>query len=247
MKRAGTGAPVSAPLAAPEEDPEAVWLAAAEAYEAADHARAVELYRRLLERGFGGAALQYNLGNAYLRTGELGRAIASYRRSLAAAPRDQDTAANLSFARQSRKDAIAAPGPSPVLRALFFWHYAVSQGERRVAAAILYLALFAALVARLYRSRSELLGWVAGAAAVGFLAVAGSLAAEAWWPLEVAVVLPQEIEARTAPDVDSVVRFKLHAGTEVRVADRRDGWLRIELPDGQQGWVEAGAAEVVSG
>jgi hypothetical protein len=44
-----------------------------------------------------------------------------------------------------------------------------------------------------------------------------------------------------------VVRFKLHAGTEVKVKDRRPGWLRIVLPDGQQGWVEEQWTELVEG
>jgi hypothetical protein len=42
-----------------------------------------------------------------------------------------------------------------------------------------------------------------------------------------------------------VVRFKLHAGTELRIRDSRDGWLRIGLPDGQQGWIETAWAEQV--
>ncbi|MGB6994831.1 MAG: SH3 domain-containing protein, partial [Thermoanaerobaculia bacterium] len=79
------------------------------------------------------------------------------------------------------------------------------------------------------------------------VATAGSLFVHRLFPLQVAVVVPQEIEARTAPDPDSVVRFKLHAGTEVQVKDRRPGWLRIVLPDGQQGWVEEEWTELVEG
>ena len=61
------------------------------------------------------------------------------------------------------------------------------------------------------------------------------------------MIVPQEVEAHTAPDAESVVRFKLHAGTELTVRDERDGWLRIALPDGQQGWVRRDKAALVEG
>ena len=45
----------------------------------------------------------------------------------------------------------------------------------------------------------------------------------------------------------ALVLFKLHAGTEVRVVDRREGALRIALPEaGRGGWIDAVHAEVVS-
>ena len=73
----------------------------------------------------------------------------------------------------------------------------------------------------------------------------GSLVAGVVAPTRVAVVVPQEIDVYSGTDRESVVRFKLHAGTEVRLAAERDDWLRIELPDGQQGWIEREHADVV--
>ena len=37
----------------------------------------------------------------------------------------------------------------------------------------------------------------------------------------------------------------VHAGSEVVVREEREGWLRIALPSGEQGWIKAEAAEVV--
>ena len=58
-------------------------------------------------------------------------------------------------------------------------------------------------------------------------------------------MLPREIDARAGNQSESVVRFKLHAGSEVLVRDESGGWLRIVLPSGEQGWIEAEQAEVV--
>ena len=93
-------------------DPGAVFVNANAAYEAGDWERAVELYSALLAHGHGSARVHYDLGNAFLRNGELGRAIAAYRRSQALQPREQDLRANLEFARRATKDALAPPRPS---------------------------------------------------------------------------------------------------------------------------------------
>lgn len=230
----------------PERDASETFFQANAAYEAGDYATAIGLYRKLASNGWDGGHLHYNLGNAYLRNGELGRAIASYRRSRLRLPREEDVRANLIFARKSSKDAIAPPEPSAVQRTLFFWHYAWSPRELAVAALALNLLFWAGLALRLRWRRSESLRWILWLLLVPLLATTGSTAAHRLLRDDVAVVVPQEVDALTAPEEGSVVRFKLHAGTELRIGARRQGWVRVVLPDGQQGWVEASWVEIVS-
>ena len=136
------------------------FLEANAAYEENDYDRAVLLYGRLVEAGYDSGQLYYNLGNAYLRNGELGRSIASYRRAWLRLPRDEDVRANLEFARQTTQDALAAPGPSAVSRALFFWHYGMSIAELQVAALALNLLFWLLVAIRLVKRRSEVLRWL---------------------------------------------------------------------------------------
>ena len=232
------------------QEPAAAFEAANEAYAAGDFATAVAGYRALLAAGHDHAMLYYNLGNAHLRRGEIGHAIASLRRAAAAAPRNPDVRANLAFARKNARDALAPPEPSAVTRTVFAWHHAFSRDELWLAAGVLNAMLWTLLACRLWRRheaprRREGLAWAAAATAVLLAASAGSLTVHAIAPLRVAVVLPGEVDARSGTREDSVVRFKLHAGSEVRLREERDGWLRIALPDGEQGWIEADAAEVV--
>lgn len=239
-------APGTEPTAEPPAALESgeLFVNANNAYETGDYAAAVQLYEELLERGNRSGAILYNLGNAYLRSGELGRAIAAYRRCLVLEPRNQDARANLAFARQSARDALEPPSPAAIRQTLFFWHYGLSRPERIRLGALLNLVLFGLLAARLWRRRSELLRWSSLAAAVLLVLVIGSLFASLG-PRRVAVVVPQEIDVYSGTDQASVVRFKLHAGTEVRSPAEREGWLRIGLPDGQQGWIEREHAEFV--
>ena len=216
------------------------------AYEAGRFEEAIELYRQLQDSEFENGHLHYNLGNAYLRNGELGHAVASFRRSLAFLPRDQDARANLEFARNSAKDAITPPEPSAVLRTLFFWHYSLSRSELGTLVVALNFALWAVLILRLYRRASETLRWIFIGLLLALLTTGTSLALRHLRPQQVAVIVPQEIDVRSGTNDTAVVLFKLHAGTEVRVVDRRDQAVRIALPEaGRGGWVEARHTELV--
>ncbi len=227
-------------------EPGEVFVNANRVYEAGEYERAVELYAALLDHGYENGYLHFNLGNAYLRNGELGRAIASYRRSQVFLPRDQDVRANLEFARKSAKDALRPPAPDPVLATLFFWHYGLSRSELAVTVVVVNLLLWTILILRLYRRGSEVLRWTFMVLLLLFLATLGSLVVHYLWPQEVAVIVPQEIEVRSGTNVQDVVLFKLHAGTEVRVVDRREGSLRIALPEeGKGGWIGQEHAEEV--
>ncbi len=109
----------------------------------------------------------------------------------------------------------------------------------------LNLLLWASLGLRLWRPGLAGTRGVAAVSLLLLLAAGSSLAVRHLRPTRIVVVVPQEIAAYTAPDPDSVTRFKLHAGSELRLRGRRDGWLRIALPDGEQGWIDGDWAEIV--
>lgn len=229
--------------------PEEAFVNANAAYEAGDHGKAIELYESLLRHGYENGHLYYNLGNAYLRGGELGRAIASYLRSQVFLPRDQDVRANLEFARKSAKDALAPPGPGPVLSTLFFWYYGLSPAELGTLLVVLNVLFWALLVVRIYRRDSEVLRWVVIVLLLLVLTVGGSFALRQLMPEVTAVIVPQEVEVRSGTSDHDLVLFKLHAGTEVRVVDDREASVRIALPEEEEevrgGWIAADDAEIV--
>ncbi len=243
---AALGTTRQAPVPEPEIVPGEAFVNANAAYEAGRYSEAIELYRRLQDHGLENGHLHYNLGNAYLRNGELGQAVASFRRSLIFEPRDQDVRANLDFARKSTKDAIAPPDPGAVARTLFFWHHGLSRSELGTLVVVLNLVLWAVLILRLYRRTSETLRWIFFGLLLLLLTTGTSLAIRHLYPQRVAVVVPQEVDVRSGTTEGSLVLFKLHAGTEVRVVDRREQALRIALPEkGRGGWIEAEHAELV--
>ena len=57
-------------------------------YDREEYAEAIQQYEALIGQGYRDAAVHYNLGNAYLESGDLGRAILNYLRAEELSPRD---------------------------------------------------------------------------------------------------------------------------------------------------------------
>ncbi|NIP92203.1 MAG: tetratricopeptide repeat protein, partial [Akkermansiaceae bacterium] len=105
---------------------------------ASDPGQARELYRKAAMRfervvrdgGIENGKLFYNMGNAYFRAGDLGRAILNYRKAEQFSPNDRNVQQNLEYARSQRKDDLGKKDETKALRTLLFWHYDFSFGQR---------------------------------------------------------------------------------------------------------------------
>jgi tetratricopeptide (TPR) repeat protein len=134
---------------------ERTFLRALELFDAAkapgDYRESAALLESLLADGYQSGAVYYNLGNAYFRAGEFGRAIAAYRKAKPYRPRDPYLEANL------RQALTVAPGrlpepPAPWWTHVLFWSGSLSFPEKAYTAfAGFVIAALAACAALLLR------------------------------------------------------------------------------------------------
>src|SRR3990172_11618813 len=68
--------------------------------------KAIETYNLLVQSGFEGTSLFYNLGNSYYRIGKIGYSILYYEKALKLSPTDEDIKHNLRFVQLSTVDRI---------------------------------------------------------------------------------------------------------------------------------------------
>ena len=212
--------------------------------------RAALRYERIVhEGGIRNGKLFSNIGNAYFRTDDIGRAILNYRRAERSMPDDANIAQNLSYARSKRADSFQEKQETQVLKTLLFWHYDLSPGIRLVLLAIFSCTFWIAgairLVRRAWAPRTVLV--VTGAIAVLFL---GSLLTDTIMATRQApgVILAQQVIARKGDGLSYEPSFKdpLHAGAEFLLAEARDNWYYLELPDGRRCWIPANSAGLVN-
>mgnify|MGYP001966223540 CR=1 FL=1 len=199
---------------------------------------ALKGYAQLIDHYPNNGHLYYNQGNVYLRLGQLGAALAAYRQALVYLPRHQDLKANLAYARSLTKDDILPLEPHPLLRTLFFWHYSFNLIALGIAFLLINFIFWLTMLLRLYWRQNELLRWSMFASLLFVISFALSITIRHFAAPTIALVNAPEIEVYAANRVDSVVRFKLHAGSEVAVVAENNNWLRIRISDTEQGWLE---------
>lgn len=227
-------------------DPGGVFREGTAAYQAGDYAQAATLYRQLADGGFASADLFYNLGTAELRAGRRGEAILWYERALRLDPHDADVQFNLAEAMKGNLDKVVGTREeTPFIERV---------GERvpdgvagAVFAAAWVLALVALILRRLQaRARGALLGvaLVSGTVAV----MSAVLLWTAWWhrtQARYAVVTAAVAAVREGPAADFRAAFEIHEGLKVRVVREQQGFLRVRLPNGTEGWIAAAEAPLV--
>jgi len=206
-----------------------------EAYREKKFIDAIEQYLQAVDEGGVSADLYYNLGSAYFRAGSLGQAILWFERARIIAPRDDDIANNLAFARKLTQDKIES-----IYRGWFvtwfirFIETISFQAFRRLLLILSFLATLATIYAILQlRAR-----WIAIILWILFLAMLGGwyFKGNRIWERNLAIVLSPKVDARSAPDEDSELLFTIHEGTRIAIKETRGTWYRITLEDGHTGW-----------
>ena len=210
-------------------------------YAQGEFQKAIDDYEAMARSGELTAALFYNLGNAYFRARDFGRAILSYERALALEPDHPEAQANLRIARDEAHALELLPSwPGRVIRFAY-------PGQYTIAAATLFWAgafFFAAAIFSQRRRRFFVLsvGSLAGAALLTYVLVAmenggrgGSLA----------IVTKSEIQARLATADTSATVLVLPAGSEVKIEQQRGDWAYAVLPNNLRGWIPAASVERV--
>ena len=235
------------------QEPSATGLMARanERYERGEYEEAAQQYEALIDRGYRDTAVHFNLGNAYLESGDLGRAILNYLRAEELSPRDPDIAGNLELALGMTVDRIARERDSLVESLSYFGYSWLTESELSVVALLLWLlsgmAIGALLVWRAFPLRRVLriVAAVATAATAASLVLLVSMIYANPYD-STGVVTAEAVDVVSGPGSQFPEHFALHSGAQVRVTDSRHGWIRIALPGGElRGWVPSYALQSV--
>lgn len=222
----------------------ALYNRANQLYQDGNYRAAAGKYREAVAAGGGAASLYYNLGNAELRSGRLGPAIAAYLRAQRLAPRDRDVKFNLEYARARIKARLPELPRSAIYRAFdrVVGFLNVNEWTLLVLAAY-WLAAILTIVLILARGEtarrvSRYLLYVCAATALVSLPFAATRVSRDHLTPR-AVIMDEKAGARSGPGEDNAELFELYEGMDVTVGQCDSGWCRISAPGGFIGWVEA--------
>ena len=203
---------------------------------------AISDYEALIHEGQWSANVFYDLGNAYFRAGDFGRAILNYERALALERHHPEATANLQIARdEAGAVELQASWPEHYLQFASVNQYSI------VAAVAFWVAAFclAALIFASRRSAARISLLV-----VMFLVFAGSIFAI--WQRErgskgdaLAIVTGKNVQARLATADTANAVLALPPGSEIKILSTRGDWMYAALPKNLRGWIPAKDAEQV--
>lgn len=220
------------------------------AYAKGKYEQAIRLYYSILESGQESSDLYFNLGNAYFKSNETGKAILNYERAKKLNPDDEDLATNLKMANQHIEDRIEA---APQLF-LSEWKDGLSDIMSEKAWSIFVIMLICiglALIAVYIVSRNRILrqvGFYLGSVLI-ILSVFSYFFARNKYNSTInnpsAIILSPSVTVNGSPSEKGTKLFILHEGVKVDITGEESGWTEIRIANGNVGWVKSGSLEQI--
>ena len=219
-----------------------------EAYVQKRYADAVGIYEGVIKEHGATKQLYYNLGNAYFRQGNKGKAILNYERALKLDPTDEDAKANLDYTNSLIVDEV---DEEPELFFVTWWYSLVGMmgvDAWALTAVIFFVVALAGTALCLINRNRAVRKAGLGVAVVSLLVVllANLAALDMYMRVSddsAAIVVKEEVSLMNEPGASKVL-IKVHEGRKVTITDDSvDKWLEVELEDGTVGWVKGGDIE----
>ncbi len=209
-------------------------------YDAGDYRAATAAYAQVVASGYQSPEVWLNLGNAFFRSGEKGRAIHAFESGLRLSPSDPDLRSNLELAREDITTESPAAG-NTFLEWLSRTREWFPLDRSLVAVSVLWWITLFWLAGALLRRRLGLgYGWAGGILAafwgvaviwIGVLIVSGRARPDT-------VVVAEAVAVRSNPDATATVEFRLPMGTAFRAGRESPEFVEVLYSEDLQGWTE---------
>ena len=215
-------------------------------YSEGHYEQAVDMYEAILDAGKEASCLYYNLGNAYFKQNSLAAAILNYERAYRLNPSDEDINHNLSIARAQIVDKFDEVPEFVILTVFGKIKSMFAANTWGIFAFVLFSVVLVLVLLFLFAGSlfvRRLSFWLA--CVVLLLSISCKLIENSLRKYDDAIVFAPVLTAKTSPDDSGKDMFLLHEGTKVLIRETFNEWTKIQLPNGEQGWVVTEAIQVI--
>lgn len=215
-----------------------------------EYLKAAAYYQEIIDKGdIHNPKLYYNMANAYLLAGKLGKAILNYNRALKLDKYDHNIQKNLAFARSKRVNNFEMQIKDKILKTIFFWHYDFSLKTRYMLGTIglgLFFILMGIFI--IFGKKTGLISLLV----ITFLfctALLTSAFTESFLKnvQKSGVITAVKSTAYQGDGEHYPQSFTepLNEGIEFDVLEDRGTWLYIQLPDKSKCWIKRQDVDVI--
>lgn len=213
-------------------------------YAKGKYQEAIKNYQQIVDEGYRSASVYFNLGDAYYKNGNIPSAILYFEKAHKLAPGDDDINFNLKFANLRTTDKVEQVPEFFLSR---WWTSLVlnfSIGSLAVWSIILVLAGSVLLILYFFAAgfntkRYSFYGSV-GLFILGLFSVFIANTQQSYFDNNrEAIVFTPAVNVKSSPAEKSGTLFIIHQGTKVEVLDNDNGWTKVGLANGNEGWLKA--------
>ncbi len=221
-----------------------------ESFAKGDYQQALEEWISLYTAGYRSAELEYNIGNAYFKLGNIPGSILFYERAHLKKPADEDISYNLQIAGTMVTDRLDKIPELFFVRWFDFFSLLLKSDTWAVLSLISFIICLFFLSVYLYSSKYNLkvtCFWLAiftltlSIASFSFSVRNKKLVYEN----SKAIIFSPVVNGKSSPDESGTDLFVIHEGLKVSLEDEVGEWREIRLPDGNKGWVPANSLEII--
>jgi len=213
-------------------------------YAKAQYKEALNTYQQILDDGYQSPAVYFNMGNASYKTDDIPSALLYYEKAHKLAPGDEDINVNIRFANLKTTDKI---DEAPEFFLANWWKaFILSFSVSALSTLSILFVLLGSGVLVIYfftnsvsiKKSSFYASMLLFFLGVLTIFVAG-MQISYFDGHRQAIIFSSSVVVKSGPVEKSNGIFVLHDGTKVNILDNSNGWLKIRLGNGNEGWIRA--------
>lgn len=212
------------------------------AYNEGSYKKAIDFYESILKEGKHSDALYFNLGNAYYKLDDIANSIFYYEKALLLNPEDAEVKENLSYAQNMAIDSISDRTETGLSSVFEQWVYKFTLTQWATASiafmgffVLCYVLFLMGSNAKIKRFSFTLSSLFLLLSMFSFgMGYSHKIKRDSDRP----AIVFQVSKVQAEPNDRGADLFNLHPGTKVQILDELGSWYKIEISDGQQGWIQ---------
>jgi tetratricopeptide (TPR) repeat protein len=219
-------------------------------YQKGNYQEAITAYENILKTKKQSAELYFNIGNCYYKLNKVAPAIYNYEKALLLNPNDTEIQNNLRFAQKLQIDDIKdvpKVGFNKVIQDFTSTFHYNTWAWISVGLATVFLLFFLGYYfSQISLSKRMYFVGMFLVLVVLLLSVSSAVFEKSHYENDQpAIVFAEIAPVKSEPKNDASDAFVLHEGTKVYIQESLDNWVKIQLADGTEGWIEKGNVKEV--
>jgi tetratricopeptide (TPR) repeat protein len=216
-------------------------------YDQGDFAGSADKLQSIIDQGHASAPLYYNAACAYYKAGNIGKAIANFRRAEKMAPDDEDIRTNLAFVKQFSVDKVDASQTDPFLTRVRSVLATLHPNQyfliSFIASALLFVFLSLKRIGAVRRFGNSPILALAAITIISVTAMVWVLRAN--YLVDEGVIVVEQTEILSGPGSEFELQFEGHEGLTFEVLDQKQDYYLGLFANKLKGWVKVSAVEKI--